>query len=104
MYRSNEIIKFFSEKNLPKDIIQYILQIERYLIYKYNIKQWIRFSKIFHNHQKKKFFYEDIKSSFLNEIHEINGNFVSLKQYKSKIYKIKYDNKMYSLHLNSLRY
>jgi len=104
MYRSNEIIKFFSEKNLPKDIIQYILQIERYLIYKYNIKQWIRFSKIFHNHQKKKFFYEVIKSSFLNEIQEINGNFVSLKIYKSKIYKIKYGNEMYSLYLNSLRY
>lgn len=104
MYRSDEIIQLFSNKHLPKDVIQYILKIERYLTCKYNIKQWIRFSKIFHNHQKKKFFYEDIKSSFLNEIHEINGSVVSLKRYKSKIYKIKYDNKMYSLYLNSLRY
>jgi len=104
MYRSDEIIQLFSIKNLPKDVIQYILQIERYLTCKYNIEQWIRFSKIFHNHQKKKFFYEDIKSSFLNEIHEINGSFVSLKRYKSNIYKIKYDNKIYSLYLNSLRY
>lgn len=104
MYRSDEIIQLFSEKNLPKDIIQYILQIERYLIYKYNIKQWIRFSKIFHNHQKKKFFYEDIKSSFLNEIHEIKGSFKALKRYKYRMYKIKYDNKMYSLYLNTLRY
>ena len=104
MYRSDEIIQLFSKKEIPKDIIQYILQIERYLTCKYNIKQWILFSKIFHNHQKKKFFYEDIKSSFLNEIQEINGNFVSLKIYKSKIYKIKYGNEMYSLYLNSLRY
>jgi len=104
MYRSDEIIQLFSDKKLPKDIIQYILQIERYLTYEYNIKQWILFSKIFHSHQKVKIFYEDIKYSFLNEIHEINGNFVSLKRYKSNIYKIKCDNKMYSLHLNSLRY
>jgi hypothetical protein len=104
MYRSDEIIQLFSNKHLPKDVIQYILKIERYLTCKYNIKQWIRFSKIFHNHQKIKLFYEDIKYSLLNEIQEINGNFVSLKRYKSKIYKIKYDNKMYSLYLNSLRY
>jgi len=104
MYRSDEIIQLFSDKKLPKDIIHYILQIERYLTYEYNIKQWILFSKIFHSHQKVKIFYEDIKYSFLNELHEINGIFDNLKRYKSKIYKIKYDNKMYSLYLNSLRY
>ncbi len=104
MYRSDEIIQLFSNKHLPKDVIQYILKIERYLTCKYNIKQWILFSKIFHNHQKIKLFYEDIKYSFLNEIQEINGNFVKLKRYKSNIHVIKYNNEMFSQHLNSLRY
>ena len=104
MYRSDEIIQLLSKKELPYDIIQYILKFERYLTFDYNIGEWMLFSKIFHSHQKNKIFYEDIKYSFLNEIKNINGNFDNLRKYKSILYKIKKENQNTLLYLNSLRY
>ena len=50
-----------------------------------------------------KFFYEEIKNTFLNEIKEINGNMIYLKKYKCKLYKIKCENKISMLYINSLR-
>jgi len=104
MYRSQEIIQIFYQISLPQDIIKYILQIERNLLYKIFINQWIRSSKLFHNTQKQKFFYENIKNTFLNEIKEINGNMIYLKKYKCKLYKIKCENKISMLYINSLRF
>lgn len=104
MYRSQEIIQLFYKMNLPKEIIKYILNIERNLSYKIYINQSIRYSEIFHKFQKQKFFYEDIKNTFINEIKEINGNMIYLKKYKSKLYKIKCDNKISMLYINSLRF
>ena len=104
MYRSQEIMKLFYQKSLPHDIIKYILQIERNLLYKKSIHQWIKISEIFYNHQKQKFFYEDIKNTFLKEIHEINGNMIYLKKYKCKLYKIRQENKISMLYINSLRF
>ena len=104
MYRSQEIMKLFYQKSLPQDIIKYILQIERNLLYKKSIHQWIKSSKLFHDTQKQKFFYEEIKNTFLNEIKEINGNMIYLKKYKCKLYKIKCENKISMLYINSLRF
>ena len=104
MNRSQEIIQIFSQFNLPHDIIKYILHTERDMLYKKTLYQWIKISEIFHTTQKQKFFYEDIKNTFLNEIHEINGNMKYLKKYKCKLYKIKQENKISMLYINSLRF
>tara|TARA_B100001248_G_scaffold253366_1_gene230547 strand:+ start:1102 stop:1416 length:315 start_codon:yes stop_codon:yes gene_type:complete len=104
MYRSQEIMKLFYQKSLSQDIIKYILQIERNLLYKKSIHQWIKSSKLFHDTQKQKFFYDEIKNTFLNEIKEINGNMIYLKKYKCKLYKIRQENKISMLYINSLRF
>ena len=112
MYRSQEILQIFSKiylsQNiiiyLPQDIIKYILHYERDILYEKSIYQWIKTSEIFHKFQKQKFFYEDIKNTFLKEIQDINGNFDYLKKYKSKIFKIKKENQICMLYLNSVRY
>ena len=104
MNRSQEIIQIFSQFYLPHDITKYILCIEREFLYKKTLYQWIKITEIFHNTQKQKFFYEDIKNTFLNEIHEINGNMIYLKKYKCKLYKIKQENKISMLYINSLRF
>lgn len=104
MNRSQEIIQIFSQFNLPQDITKYILHVERYILYKKTLYQWIKMSEIFHNIQKQKFFYEEIKKSFLNEIYEINGNMIYLKKYKCMLYKIKQENKISILYVNSLRF
>ena len=104
MYRSQEIVKIFSQIYLPRDIIIYILHTERDILYKKTLYQWIKMSEIFHKHQKQKIFYEDIQNTFLKEIQEINGNMIYLKKYKCKLYKIKQENKICSLYLNSLRF
>tara|TARA_B100002019_G_C20927236_1_gene430412 strand:+ start:263 stop:577 length:315 start_codon:yes stop_codon:yes gene_type:complete len=104
MYRSQEIIQIFSQVCLPKDVTQYILNIERKLIYKKSIYQWIRLSKLFHSELSKRFFHEDLLKTFLNEIREINGNTKYLQKYKLKLYKINQENKICSIYLNSLRF
>ena len=104
MNRSQELIQIFYQFKLPIDITKYILYIERDLLYKKTIHQWIKSSKLFHDTQKQKFFYEEIKNTFLNEIKEINGNMIYLKKYKCKLYKIKCENKISMLYINSLRF
>jgi len=104
MYRSQEILQIFYKKNLSKDIIQYILQLEREKIYIDCIHQMIFNSYLFFKYQKDKIFYIDIKNSFLNEIHEINGDTQYLKKYCKKLYKINQENKISALYINSLRF
>ena len=104
MYRSSEIIEILSKKNLPEEIIKHILSYERILLFNKSIYQWLSISYQFHTERMKLLFYLDIKSNFVNEIKDINGDFDYLKQYKSKIYDIKLKNKNDSLYLNSLRY
>lgn len=104
MYRSQEIIQIFSQIYLPQDITKYILNIERNLLYKKSINQWMLSSKIFYKFQKQKIFYEEIKNTFFNEIKEINGNMIYLKKYKFKLYNLKKENEICSLYLNSVRY
>ena len=104
MNRSQEIIQIFSQLDLPHDITKYILHTERDILYKRSMYQWLKLSLIFYQYQKQKIFYEDIKNSFLNEIHEINGNMIYLKKYKCMLYKIRQENKISMLYVNSLRY
>jgi hypothetical protein len=104
MYRSQEILQIFYKKNLSKDIIQYILQLERSITFQECIFQMIYNSYLFHSEKSKRFFYLQNKKSFLNEIKEINGNTDYLKKYCKKLYHINKENKISSIYVNSLRY
>jgi hypothetical protein len=102
MYRSNEILQIFSF--LPTDIINYILSIERKILFKRQIVQWNYLSYLFHTELSRNLFSNDLKNIFICEIKDINGNFENLKQYKLKLWNIKVRNKNDALYLNSLRY
>lgn len=104
MYRSQEILQIFYKKNLSKDIIQYILQFERKIIFVECIHQMIFNSYLFSRYQKEKIFYIDNKHRFINEIKEINGNTDYLKKYCKKLNHNRKENKICSLYLNSLRF
>lgn len=104
MFRSQEILQIFYKKKLSKDIIKYILELERKHTFQECIFQMIYNSFLFYSEKSKRFFYENNKIIFLNEIKEINGNTDYLKKYCKKINKLKIQNYNYSLYLNSLRY
>lgn len=104
MFRSREILQILTKKNLPKDIIQYILHLERENTFQDTIYQMIYNSYLFHSEKSKRFFYEQNKKLFLNEIKEINGNTEYLKKYCKKLYKINQENKICMLYINSLRF
>ena len=104
MYRSQEILQIFYKKNLSKDIIKYILHLEREKIYVDCVYQMILNSYIFFKYQKDKIFYIDIKNRFLNEIQEINGDTEYLKKYCKKLYHIRKENKISAHYINSLRF
>ena len=97
MYRSQEILQLLSIKNLPKDIIKYILCLEREIIFKECIFQMIYHSYLFHSEKSKRFFYEQNKKSFLSEILEINGDTNYLKKYCKKLYMIRKENQLWKL-------
>ena len=103
MRRSQEIIITLS-KYLPTDIIQYILSMERKILFERNIYQWIYFSQLFHTEKYKRLFHPDLKDIFLREIKDIQGSFVILKRNKEKLWSIKRENKIYSNYLRSVRY
>lgn len=103
MRRSHEIIITLS-KYLPTDIIQYILSMERKILFERNIYQWIYFSQLFHTEKYKRLFHQDLKDIFLREIKDIQGSFVILKRNKEKLWSIKRENKIYSNYLRSVRY
>lgn len=104
MYRSQEILQIFYKKNLSKDIIQYILQLERKIIFVECIHQMIFNSYTFFKYQKEKIFYIDNKHKFINEIKEINGDTNYLKKYCKKLYHIRKESKISALYVNSLRF
>jgi hypothetical protein len=103
MRRSQEIIITLSA-HLPPDIIRYILSMERKILFKRNIYQWIYFSQLFHTEKYKRLFHQDLKDIFLREIKDIQGSFVILKRNKEKLWSIKRENKIYSNYLRSVRY
>lgn len=104
MYRSKEILQIFYEKNLSRDIIQYILQLERNITFQECIFQMIYNAYLFHSEKSKQLFYLQNKQSFLNEIKEINGDTDYLKKYCKMIYFFRKENKISSIYVNSLRF
>ena len=104
MYRSQEILQIFYKKNLSKDIIQYILQLERSITFQECIRQMIFNSYLFSRYQKEKIFYIDNKYKFINEIKEINGDTDYLKKYCKKLYHIRKESRISALYVNSLRF
>jgi len=104
MYRSQEILQILYKKNLSKDIIQYILQFERKIIFQECIHQMIFNSYLFSRYQKEKIFYIDNKHRFINEIKEINGNTDYLKKYCKKLNHINKERKISMFYVNSLRF
>ena len=104
MFRSQEILQIFYKKNLSKDIIQYILELERKHTFRECIFQMIYNSYLFHSERSKRFFYLHNKINFLNEIKEINGDTDYLKKYCKKLYYIRKENKISSIYVNSLRF
>ena len=85
MYRSSEIIEILSKKNLPEEIVKHILSYERILLFNKSIYQWLSISYQFHTERMKLLFYLDIKSNFLNEIYDINGDFEKYQEYECKL-------------------
>ena len=104
MYRSQEILQIFYKKNLSKDIIQYIIYLERRITFQECIFQMIYNAYLFHSEKSKRFFYLQNKNLFLNEIKEIDGNTDYLKKYCKKLYKINKENKISALYINSIRF
>ena len=104
MYRSQEIIRIFDEWNLPESISNYILEIERQLLFQESISNWLCFSRIAKREKFKRFFYEENNILFLQEIKDIQGDFNELKKYKLKLWNIQRENQSYANTLNYLRY
>jgi len=104
MFRSQEILQILTKKKLPKDISKYILELERKKTFQESIYQMIYNSYLFHSEKSKRFFYEENKNLFLNEIKEINGNTNYLKKYCKKLYHINKESKISMLYVNSLRF
>lgn len=104
MYRSQEILQIFYKKNLSKDIISYILYLERSITFQECIRQMIFNSYLFSKYQKGKIFYIDNKYKFINEIREINGDTNYLKKYCKKLYHIRKESRISALYVNSFRF
>ena len=104
MYRSQEILQIFNEYNLPEEIIKYILNLERQLLFENSIYEWLHFSHLTKFEKCKRFFYEDFNDIFLQEIQDIGGNTLTLQRYKLRLWDIKRKNLEYGASLNSVRY
>tara|TARA_B110000967_G_C18691254_1_gene463118 strand:- start:355 stop:669 length:315 start_codon:yes stop_codon:yes gene_type:complete len=104
MYRSQEIIQIFHKYNIPDEITKYILVIERQLLFENSWRSWIHISQLIKSAKCKRFFYEENNDFFLQEIRDIKGSFIILKENKEKIQMIKQNNHNYSNYLRSVRY
>jgi len=104
MYRSQEIILIFNKVNLPDEISKYILSLERQWLFENSWLQWISFSRIIKEEKCRRFFYEDYNDLFLQEIRDIKGSFVILKDNKERVRIIKRRNRNFDHSLRSLRY
>ena len=78
MYRSQEIIQIFNEYNIHEYITEYILEIERQILFRESIYYWSYCKKI-SQPKMKRFFYDENNELFLKEIIDIQGDFDILK-------------------------
>ena len=83
MNRSNEITGIMLLK-LPKEVIKYILDIERQNLLKKNYEEWINIRDLFINKDNQiKYNYKFYKYMLFRDIKDIKGDFVKLKQHKN---------------------
>ena len=85
MYRSQEIIQIFNEYNIHEYITEYILEIERQILFRESIYYWLHLSKIAQQSKMKRFFYDENNELFLKEIIDIRGDFDILKKQKLRL-------------------
>ena len=74
MYRSTEIIQSFYQLNIPKEITQNILKIEREDMYKKSLYDWIYLSKECKKEKIRRFFNDDNHILFMRDIETIDGD------------------------------
>ena len=101
MRRSTEINKLFTDNGLPEDIIKYILECERNILFKEQIYEWTHLPMIVKTEKCKRFFYEDYNDQFLMEIQDVQGRFDVLKEHLETVKIIKRNNHSYG---TALRY
>ena len=88
MYRSTEIIQSFYQLNIPKEITQNILKIEREDMYKKSLYDWIYLSKECKKEKIRRFFNDDNHILFMRDIETIDGDAEKLKEYRETYYTI----------------
>ena len=104
MYRSTEIIKSFYQLNIPKEITIRILEIEREMMYKNSLYDWLHLSKECKQEKVSRFFYEDNHILFMRDIEAIDGDADKLKDYRKTYHTILKSCKIYSNHLKQVKY
>ena len=104
MYRSTEIIQSFYQLNIPKEITQNILKIEREDMYKKSLYDWIYLSKECKKEKIRRFFNDDNHILFMRDIETIDGDAEKLKEYRETYYTILNSNQACSNHLKQVKY
>tara|TARA_B100000745_G_scaffold116594_1_gene75346 strand:- start:442 stop:756 length:315 start_codon:yes stop_codon:yes gene_type:complete len=104
MYRSTEIIQSFYQLNIPKEITSRILEIERDIMYKNSLYDWMHLSKECKQEKFRRFFYEDNHILFMRDIEAIDGDAEKLKDYRKTYHTILKSNHACSNHLKQVKY
>ena len=105
MHRSDEIISFFYLKyNIPVEITNKILKIERDILFNISLHESIHQNKFNKRQCSKTFFYKFNRDNLLNDINHINGNNIKLNKHIQKYKKIKKKMKSDAKFLNSIRF
>lgn len=104
MFRSTEIIQSFYQLNIPKEITKRILELEREILFKTALYEWLYLSKECKQAKFRRFFYEDNHILFMQDIEAINGDGKKLKEYRKTYYTILNSNQACSDHLKQVKY
>ena len=104
MYRSTEIIQSFYRLNIPKEITKRILEMEREILFKNSLYEWLYLSKACRQAKFRRFFYEENHILFMQDIESINGDRMKLNEYRNTYSSILRANNVYANHLERIRY
>lgn len=86
MNRSDEIIKLFG---LPKEITNYILNIERNILLKRRYEEWINIKYLYFNKFNQfKYKFKFYKYNLFRDIKDIQGDFIKLKNHRNNFRKL----------------